>query len=375
MYFNFRGFFKALYITFFQKPFHLRRWTYALIFTALYLLFMILASLFKGLDYLFFPDFRKIKVQQPVFIIAPPRSGTTFLQKVLCEDEERFIYWKMYQTIFPSICFQKLLDVLVWLDRKLGRLSCRFLNWCEGKWFGGWDTRHKMRLDQPEEDGAIYLNAFLTEAIYLLFPYIEELWELGFQDALPPGKRQKLMAYYRRCLQRQIYADSRGRTMLIKSTQSCGAIKALQQEFPDARFITIIRHPFEAIPSNLSLTVPVWQTHSPEIGKQGPESLAYTKLIVEWYKYLFRFRSEVSKENYFCIDYRDLRGDTVRTIENLYAHFGWNISERFRAKLKNIGDRNKHYQSKQKYTLEEFGLSPEMLEKELRSLLEAYDLI
>ena len=323
----------------------------------------------------FFPGFRKIEIHQPVFIIAPPRSGTTFLQNVLCQDEERFIYWKMYQTIFPSICFQKLVDALVWFDHKLGSLFSRFLNWCEVKWFGGWDELHTMRLDQPEEDGAIYLYAFANEAIYLLFPFVKELWNLGFQDNLPAGKRQKLMAYYRSCLQRQIYANGNGRAMLIKSTQTCGAVESLKKEFPDARFITIMRHPFESIASNLSLTVPVWQAHSPEITKDGPESLAYAGLQVEWYNYLFHFRSQVSLENYYCVDYRALKDDPVSTVEGLYSHFGWVISENFQAKLSDIGARNKHFHSGHHYTLEEFGLSRQMLEKELADILETYGFV
>ena len=280
----------------------------------------------------------------------------------------------MYQTIFPSICFQKLVNTLVWFDHRLGSLFSRFLNWCEVKWFGGWDKLHTMRLNQPEEDGAIYLYAFATEAIYLLFPFVKELWTLGFQDNLPAGKRQKLMAYYRSCLQRQIYANGNGRAMLIKSTQTCGAVESLKMEFPDARFITIMRHPFEAIASDLSLTVPVWQAHSPEITRDGPESQAYAGLQVEWYNYLFRFRSQVSLENHFCIDYRDLRDDPVRTIEGLYGHFGWVMSEIFQAKLSNIGARNKNYQSSHHYTLEEFGLSRQTLEKELTAILETYGL-
>jgi hypothetical protein len=357
------------------KPFRVRRWLYVLFFSALFLSSLLLVALLRGLDTLFFPDFRKIDVHQPVFIIAPPRSGTTFLQKVLCQDEERFIYWKMYQTIFPSICFQKLLDALVWLDLKLGGKFGRFLNWCEVKWFGGWDELHTMRLNQPEEDGGIYLYAFANEAIYLLFPFVKELWNLGFQDALPAEKRQKLMAYYRSCLQRQIYANGNGHAMLIKSTQSCGAVESLKEEFPDARFITIMRHPFESIASNLSLTVPVWQAHSPEITKDGPESLAYAGLQVEWYNYLFRFRSQVSLENYYCVDYRALRDDPVITIESLYGHFGWLISENFQAKLSDIGARNKHFHSGHHYTLEEFGLSRQMLEKELADILETYGFV
>jgi len=231
-----------------------------------------------------------------------------------------------------------------------------------------------MRLDQPEEDGAIYLYAFATEAIYMLFPFVKELWNLGFHDALPTEKRQKLMAFYRSCLQRQIYANGNGRAMLIKSTQSCGAVESLKKEFPDARFITIMRHPFESIASNLSLTVPVWQTHSPEITKDGPESQAYAGLVVEWYKHLFRFRSQVAPENYFCIDYRDLRDDPARTLEWLYGHFGWEMSEAFQARLNEITSRQRTFKSKHEYTLEEFGLSRQWLQSELAPVLEAYGL-
>ena len=374
MYFNYHGFLKTLRLALFQQPFRLRRWLYVLFFSGLYLSFTTVVALTRWLDTLLFPGFRKVAVHQPVFILAPPRSGTSFLQKVLSQDEDRFVYWKMYQTIFPSICFQKLVDVLDWLDQKLGGGFRRFLGWCEGTWFGSWDDLHRMRLDQPEEDGAIYLYAFATEAIYMLFPFVNELWDVGFPDALPAEKRQKLMAYYRSCLQRQIYANGHDRTLLIKSTNSSGAVESLKEEFPDARFITIMRHPFESIASNLSLTVPVWQAHSPEITRNGSESRAYACLAVEWYKHLFRFRSQVSLENYFCIDYRDLRNDPAGTIESLYNHFGWNMSEAFRARLREITSRQKTFKSNHEYTLEEFGLSRQWLQSELAPVLKAYGL-
>jgi hypothetical protein len=182
------------------------------------------------------------------------------------------------------------------------------------------------------------------------------------------------MAYYRSCLQRQIYANGNGRAMLIKSTQTCGAVESLIKEFPDARFITIMRHPFEAIASNLSLTVPVWQAHSPEITKDGPESRAYAGLVVEWYKHLFRFRSQVSLENYFCVDYRDLRNDPAGTVEGLYGHFGWEMSADFRAKLNEITNRQKSFKNNHGYTLEEFGLTRQWLQSELAPVLDAHGL-
>jgi len=52
------------------------------------------------------------------------------------------------------------------------------------------------------------------------------------------------MSYYRSCLQRQLYANGPDKTLLSKATQSSGAVESLLEEFPDAKFITIIRHPY-----------------------------------------------------------------------------------------------------------------------------------
>jgi hypothetical protein len=53
------------------------------------------------LDHVFFPGLRRQEVRAPVFIIAPPRSGTTLTQKLMALDSERFVHAKLYQTIFP----------------------------------------------------------------------------------------------------------------------------------------------------------------------------------------------------------------------------------------------------------------------------------
>src|SRR4030095_16418128 len=161
----------------------------------------------RALDHIFFPGFRRQPLDEPVFIIAPPRSGTTLVQKLLSLDDQRFVHLKMYQTILPAVCYQRIINLIVRIDRLLGRPMGRVLGWCEKKWFGGWDDMHKLRLNQPEEDDALFLYAFISEAIYMLFPFVKELWEAGFPDALPPAERRKLMSYYRSCLQRHLYAN------------------------------------------------------------------------------------------------------------------------------------------------------------------------
>jgi hypothetical protein len=374
MYFNYRLFLKAEYLMLFRMPFRLRRWAFVLLFSGLFLMFLALIILGRALDHIFFPRFKRQPVKEPVFIIAPPRSGTTLVQNLLSLDEQRFVHLKMYQTIFPAVCYERMIGVMAWLDRTLGRPMERLMGWCEKRWFGGWDEMHKLRLNQPEEDDALFLYAFESEAIFLLFPFVQELWAAGFPDALPPEERRKLMRYYRSCLQRHLYANSPEKTLLSKATQSSGSVESLLEEFPDAKFITIVRHPYRSVASHVSLFVPVWHAHSPDIAADGPVAKAYAKLAVEWYKHLFAFRQQVNPRNYYCIDYRDLVRDPGETVHKLYDHFGWSIPETYREGLARATQRQQEFKSKHEYSLEDFGLSPEWIQQELGEIMDAYKL-
>ena len=374
MYVNLRLFFKAEYLSLFKTRFSVRRWAYVIFFTVLYWLMWLVVAFGRMLDHLFFPGFRRQEVREPVFIIAPPRSGTTLTQKLMALDDERFVHAKLYQTIFPAVCYQRCFDAIAWLDRHTGRPLTKLVGWVEKRFFGGWDDMHKLRFDQPEEDDGFFVYSFVTEAIYLLFPHVDELWEAGFPDALGPENRRKLMGYYRSCLQRQLYANGPGKTVLSKATQSSGAVESLLEAFPDAKFITIIRHPYQSVASHVSVFYPVWRAHSPDIAKDGPVSKSYARLAVRWFQHLFGFRSKVDPRQYYCIDYRDLTRDPKAALEQLYEHFGWRMSDVFRARLAEATKSQGEFRSQHHYTLEEFGLSKEWIQEELGSLLDHYSL-
>jgi len=374
MYIDLGLFAKAEYLALFKAPFGLLRWSYIFFFTALYWLMWIIVAAGRGLDHIFFPSFKRQPVREPVFIVAPPRTGSTLTQKLMSLDEGRFVYNALYQTIFPAITFQRCFDALIWVDRKIGRPLNRIVQWAEKKWFGGWDEMHKLRFNQPEEDDGFFVYTFLTEAIFLLFLHIDELWEAGFQDALPLAKRRKVMAFYRSCLQRRLFVSGPDKTILSKATQSSGAVESLLQTFPDAKFITIVRDPCESVASHVSVFWPVWQAHSPELEKDGPEARAYAGLAVRWFEHLFAFREKVAPSQYYCIDYRDLTRDPKATLEKLYRHFGWEMSDGFRNQLSLANRRQLEFESNHKYSLEEFGLTKEWIQSELSDLLRHYKL-
>jgi len=374
MYVDLRLFAKAEYLTLFRTRFKLRRVGYVLFFTALYWLMWTLVAFGRALDHVLFPGFKKQAVTEPVFIVAPPRTGSTLTQRLLSLDTDRFVYNRLYQTIFPAIIFQRCFDAFFALDQKVGRPFTSLVHWAEKRWFGGWDDVHKLRFDQPEEDDGFFVYTFLTEAIFLLFLYVDELWEAGFQDALPPDKRRKVMAFYRSCLQRRLYVSGRGKTILTKATQSSGAVESLLESFPDGKFITIVRDPCKAVASHVSVFWPAWQAHSPHLRKDGPETRAYARLAVRWFQHLFKFREKVDPHQYYCIDYRALKRDPEGTIEQLYQHFDWTMSDRFRKKLALFVGQERNFESNHHYSLEEFGLTREGIHRELWNIFDYYQL-
>ena len=85
------------------------------------------ASLGRGLDDLLVPAYARVEVRRPVFIYASPRSGTTYLHRLLGLDEARFTHVKLYQTILQSVTLTRAVEAVGALDPRLdGRLGRRY---------------------------------------------------------------------------------------------------------------------------------------------------------------------------------------------------------------------------------------------------------
>jgi hypothetical protein len=326
----------------------------------------------RALDHIFFPAFRRQEIRRPVFIIAPPRSGTTFLQKLLAQNREAFAPVLMYQTIFPSIFIQKIILGIGSLGRNPDSLLGLLVTWFERRFFGGWDNMHKMRLAQPEEDDGFFVYTFVTEAIYLLFPYVRLLWGAGFADDLPPAQRRRVMRYYRSCLQRHLYLHGKNKILLSKATQLSGSVNSLRAEFPDARVINILRNPAESIASHISVFYPVWSWVNPALPKKSQESLEYAELAAAWFLHLEKKDSRADRSRYLRILYRDLVSKPAETVRSIYRHFRIPLSPRASAKITQAAKKSLEYKSNHHYSLREFGLSADWLRHQLGPMMRKY---
>ncbi|MFZ0716301.1 sulfotransferase, partial [Mycobacterium sp.] len=71
-----------------------------------------ISAITLALDYVFYPSHRKQPIDRPIFIIGNPRSGTTFLHRLLlgAGDMAALELWEM---LFPAITARKLLGGIV----------------------------------------------------------------------------------------------------------------------------------------------------------------------------------------------------------------------------------------------------------------------
>jgi len=77
-----------------------------------------------ALDHIFFPSLRKTKASRPIVIVGNPRTGTTFLQRLL-SDEGFGAGMELFLMLYPSLTIQKLLKPFLPLLEKLKRTRRR----------------------------------------------------------------------------------------------------------------------------------------------------------------------------------------------------------------------------------------------------------
>ena len=371
MYVNLKTLVKAPYITFFRRPFGLRRWLWTFLVLVLFVVWWSLLALGRALDHVLFPGFRRQPVHKPVFIVGAPRSGTTLMQNLMSLDEEQFTHFRLYQTLFPCVLYQRVFDFLFPLGRRRSRIS-EFTQRFETTFFNAWHHMHALRFDKPEEDEGLFVSTMMSEAIYLLFPYFDQLPEVGFPDRLPERGRRRLMRHYDSCLRRHLYVSGPRKILLSKSTSFAGRVEAMLEAFPDARVIHLVRHPYECIPSHVSLFWLAWNAHSPEIMKDSPESKAYAQLAVDWYRSMLENRGKFDDDRYVCVRYVDLLKDPLGTIERVYAHLGFDLTPATRERLESAVEHTREFNSMHSYSLEEYGLSKRWIQDQLGDVLSAY---
>ena len=349
-----------------------RVWTLATYSLGLLLLRGI-GSLARRLDDLLWPEIAEQRIEQPVFLFANARSGTTFLHRLMSLDEERFAHFKLYQSFTWSVSVQRLVDALDRIDERVpGRPLHRAVQWIDRAVFSGWEGIHEMGLGQAEEDEALFALCLCSPSISLLLPFVDELPSVRWFDAHPAEDRHAFLDLYEDALRRRLFSAGGNRTFLDKNALFAPRVRSMHERFPDARFVYLIRHPYESLASFLDMFYVKWITHSPEIAKDSPESRALARLAMDYLRYALDARRFVPADRLLVVRYDELVGEPRATVERIYAWLGAPMSELFRDRLQEQVARRESYVSGHRYSLEAFGLSREDVYVELKAVFDEF---
>ncbi len=244
--------------------------------------------------------------QPPIFILGHWRSGTTFLHELMIQDE-RFGYPTTYEALDPNHFllteryFVPIFKFLVPNRRPMDNMAAGF--------------------DRPQEDEfALCMlgvpSPYLTIAFPNNGPQAQEY--LDFEGVPPRAVERWKRALYR-FLQQITYKT--GKRLILKSPPHTGRIQVLQEMFPDALFVHIMRDPHVVYPSTIKLWKTFYQLHSfqrPTFA--GLDEYVFTTFL-RMYGKLEEGRRLVDPARFYDVRYEELVRDPVGQMRAIYDHF------------------------------------------------------
>jgi hypothetical protein len=377
MMYNFRLFWRMAYRSFFKSKGTYGQLTrnrvfFLLLFYSVWPAWAVFTWLCFHLDDLLFPAYRQQPLTKPLFILGNFRSGSTFLHRLLSRDSDTFTSLRTWDIfLMPSITQRKLFRGLARIDALFGSPLVTLLKNIDKKSLG--QVRiHKISLFEPEEDENILLHAWSTFFVSLLFPFLDDLPPYQFFDeALPAKEKQRIMGFYRGCLQRHLYADGGQRYFVAKNPAFSPKIETLLEFFPDARVLYLARNPLDMLPSTIS-----WLSYAWHVFSQPPQKYLYRDEVLALTKYWYFHPLEVLDRNpspqRLILNYEDLIRYPEEVIRGFYEQFGYAESTGLEKTIQEAIRETLTHQSDHLYNYEEMGFTREEIVREFEPIFERF---
>ena len=254
------------------------------------------------------------RIERPIFITGLPRSGTTFLHRLMIEDPDNRAP-RVWQTIYPYPLDPGKRGAT---DRR-PRLVARQLRAFE-RLAPEFRDLHPLDAGSPQECSEITAHVFRSlrfDTTYRIPSYRSWLDSDGHLPAYH---------FHRRFLQHLQHQNGGGR-WVVKCPDHLFALDAIRAVYPDARLVFVHRDPVKVLLSVARLTEVLRRPFSrridrKEIGQQ--ESARW----LEGARRMMAVGDDAGlPERIHHVHHRDLVGDPVGTVAKLYRHFGLALGE------------------------------------------------
>ncbi len=247
--------------------------------------------------------------KDPIFILGHWRSGTTHLHNLLSRDPQ-FAWISFLQTAMPQDFLGKLKIAPLIIERILPQTR-------------GMDNV-SLTLDSPQEE-EMALGNMNPLCYYNCYYFPDKIREHYRRSVLLDGlKKDELerFAYAYSYLLRKLTLANDGKRLLLKNPASTTRARWLKTIFPNARFIHIVRNPYNVFCS----TVKHYGQTMPAFAWQTYEDLDFESITLENYRLLMeRYLQElpaIPAEDLIEVSYEAIERNPMQGIEKIYDFHG-----------------------------------------------------
>ncbi|MGD9972057.1 MAG: sulfotransferase, partial [Desulfatirhabdiaceae bacterium] len=337
-----------------------------------YFLAMVINIICFRLDRIFYLKKRVVSLDPPVFIIGNPRSGTTYLHRLMSQDKKRFFDFHTWEIVFPSLVQKKVLSFLAKIDKAFGHPVYRIIQSSEKNALIDYKKIHPTGLFVPEECELLLVHIFATFYLLFLLPF-DDVFEqyMKFDRMLASHEKLKILTFYRECIHRQAVFRKTGTRLLSKSPAFSCKIDSLRQFFPGCKFIYLVRSPMEVVPSVLSMIAEIYRS-SLELPLDADIIRRTYDLTKSFYFEAIDQLENADPSSYVIVNYEHLVKCPLDVISSIYQTFGFSLDPEYEHFLLEENEKIRHYRSGHTYSLNQFNLSSGQIHHDFKDIFDRF---
>jgi hypothetical protein len=245
----------------------------------------------------------------PIFVIGHWRSGTTHLHNLLYQDPSLGCV-SMFQAMVPGCS----LSGGAWLKAMMASIVPLKRPMDNMQW----------PVDAPQED-EITLAKLTPYSFYIrsLFPMESaDLFRryVLLEDA-PEDMTREIVTKYRRILQ-VATLQAGGRRLVLKNPVNTARIRTLRQLFPEAKFVHIVRHPYEVYASTVHLHTRVLPLTTLQRVPEKPSVPIILSIYEDMMRRYLEDRDALPPGSVVDVRYEDLVRDPLSELRRIYNTLG-----------------------------------------------------
>jgi hypothetical protein len=303
------------------------------------------------------PEITEQPVERPIFVVGPPRSGTTIFHDLMMMDPDNRVplSWETAHPIPPPETATYRIDPrIARVQADLDRVD---------KLVPDFKKMHPMGAQRAQECVAITTHDFASMIYQVQFNVpTYDRW-VGDHDM------HSALRWHRRFLQ-VLQWKAPGKRWVLKSPQHLWHLQYVHREYPDALFVQTHRDPVRVLVSIGNLTATLRRLASDQV-KVEEAATYWAEALARGYNNTVAYRrsGKLPEDQVIDLYFKDFIGDQVGTVRRAYQHFGLELPDTAAQAMQSFLDENpadKH--GKHLYSLADTGMD----ERSLRELFSNY---